>query len=251
MYIHGGRLVAFFGVLLAGASADSTNFPIIHDKGISQGGAHDSDPDPSFFKGGFSNDGPSAASTSISALRVDDHDDGQWVQLSTEQLKFLRSIKGFFRESVEESNRVQHQSRGKAEGEAEKHTSMRRRLVTTVSDETAFNNALGTDSEIEMAADIVLAATVTISGLTGVVINGRGFKVDGNSTVRCFYISSAEVFFSNLTIADGQLVRDRQSQSARFLCDCTNDSRLPLHRLGIPTSFSIPVYSAHPPTPAS
>lgn len=209
--------IAFVGLLFAGASAGSTNFPRIHDKGISLGNVSAHDPDPSFFKG-FSTDGPSAASTDSSVLRTDDHDDGQWVHLSKEQLEFLRSIKGFFHKSksFEESNRVQH--RGKAEEVAEKGTSQRtrRRLITTVSDENAFKNALDTDAEIELAVDIVLSATVTISGLTGVVINGRGFKVDGNSAVRCFNISTAEVLFSNLTIADGQLVRDRHSQSASY-----------------------------------
>jgi hypothetical protein len=79
-----------------------------------------------------------------------------------------------------------------------------RRMVTVVSDETALNNALSNFAEIKLAAHIMLTAPIAISGLTGVVINGNGFKVDGNNAVRCFKVEvGAEVFFFNLTITNG------------------------------------------------
>lgn len=91
-----GSLIILAGVLLegAGAASSSTNFPIIHDQGISQV-EYVSVHDPSFLRGVASTDGPSAASTASSLLQDDDRDDGQWVHLSAVQLEFLQSINGF------------------------------------------------------------------------------------------------------------------------------------------------------------
>lgn len=79
-----------------------------------------------------------------------------------------------------------------------------RRMATTVLNEAALNTALANNAEIELFTDITLTATVTISGLTGLVINGRGYKVDGNNAVICFSVlTDAEVSFIELTITNG------------------------------------------------
>jgi hypothetical protein len=61
---------------------------------------------------------------------------------------------------------------------------------TRVFDKTSLSTALANSAKILLAADITLTATIVISGLKGVVINGNGFKVDGNNSVRCFSIQS-------------------------------------------------------------
>jgi hypothetical protein len=80
----------------------------------------------------------------------------------------------------------------------------RRLSITTVTTEAELTTALNNNARIELAADILLTSTININGLTGVVIDGKGFEINGNDTVRCFYIyNGAEVSLSNLTITRG------------------------------------------------
>ena len=73
--------------------------------------------------------------------------------------------------------------------------------VTTLNE---FTTALSRNNvEIELAADIILTTNIGIRGLTGVVINGNNFKVDGNNAVQCFLIANgAEVSFNDLAITN-------------------------------------------------
>eukprot|EP00613_Pedinella_sp_CCMP2098_P053209 CAMPEP_0171888228 /NCGR_PEP_ID=MMETSP0992-20121227/42894_1 /TAXON_ID=483369 /ORGANISM="non described non described, Strain CCMP2098" /LENGTH=376 /DNA_ID=CAMNT_0012515083 /DNA_START=244 /DNA_END=1371 /DNA_ORIENTATION=+ len=89
-----------------------------------------------------------------------------------------------------------------------------RRMTTatqvSVSTESEFNAAIGTNIVIELTDDIILTATIDIlpqytGQYTGLVINGNGKKVDGQTYRRCFYISNkAEVSFNDLTITNGK-----------------------------------------------
>jgi hypothetical protein len=82
---------------------------------------------------------------------------------------------------------------------------VRRRLTTTtVTTQAELVAALANSVTIVFAADILLTSEVSIDGLTGLVINGKGFKIDGNNAVRCFRIDiGTEVAFANLTITRG------------------------------------------------
>jgi len=80
------------------------------------------------------------------------------------------------------------------------------RPITTAA---MLTSALADNANIELAADITLSSTIDINGVTGVVIDGQLFNVDGNNNngntaVRCFKIGNrAEVTFINLTITNG------------------------------------------------
>lgn len=84
----------------------------------------------------------------------------------------------------------------------------RRRLTATiVTNEAGLTAALANGATIELAADILLTSTVTIDGLTNLVIDGKGFKIDGNNTVGCVAISNgATVALMDLTITRGSTV---------------------------------------------
>jgi hypothetical protein len=84
---------------------------------------------------------------------------------------------------------------------------LNRLLATTVSTQAELTAALANNARIELGADILLTSEVTINGLTGVVIDGKGFKIDGNNSVRCFNIQNgAEVALTHLTITRGSAV---------------------------------------------
>ena len=55
--------------------------------------------------------------------------------------------------------------------------------ATTVSTQAQLTSALVTGNTVDLAADIYLSSTITITGLTSLVINGHGYKVDGQSSV--------------------------------------------------------------------
>jgi hypothetical protein len=58
---------------------------------------------------------------------------------------------------------------------------------------------------INLAADINLTSMIMITNINGLVINGNGFKIDGQSIVRCFSIAGAStnVTMNSLTISNG------------------------------------------------
>jgi hypothetical protein len=80
---------------------------------------------------------------------------------------------------------------------------MSRRLVT-VSTEAAFVASLANDAFIELASNLILASSISIDGFTGVVVNGSGYKLDGNDLVRCLSIqNNAEAAIFDLVITRG------------------------------------------------
>jgi hypothetical protein len=215
----GGRAILLGGILLkrVGASATSTSIPRGRGEGVSQGD-YVSGPGPAHAPS-FSEEGnPSTVTTNPWILKANDRDDGQWIPLSATQLESLQSFRGFFFESQNfaagmgirtlQSDSTSEFKDGRGRAAASSQVAWRQ-MVTAVSDEAAFNTALANSAEIEVWAHITLTATITISGLTGVVINGNGFKVDGNNAVRCFKIQGgAEVSFFNLTITKGYVSGD-------------------------------------------
>ena len=81
-----------------------------------------------------------------------------------------------------------------------------------VSTQAEFVVALVSGNTIELNADIHLNGTsigINITGITGLTINGNGFKVDGNNAVGCFLVQgNSEVAFNNITITRGFAVSD-------------------------------------------
>ena len=87
----------------------------------------------------------------------------------------------------------------------------RRKLTTvTVTTEADLVANLLNDTTIELGADILLTLALIIqSDHTGLVIDGMGlYKVDGQGSVRCFYVAGAavDVVLQNLTITNGYAV---------------------------------------------
>ena len=89
-----------------------------------------------------------------------------------------------------------------------------RRMSVTVTTETQLKNAIANDATIELGGNIVLTpvggenSAITISGVTGLVINGNGYTIgfassdEGNG--KCFRIeSNSEVTMNDLTISNG------------------------------------------------
>jgi hypothetical protein len=56
---------------------------------------------------------------------------------------------------------------------------------------------------INFENDITLTKEIAIDTMTGVEINGNGFKLDGNKAVRCLKITSSVVSINNLVITGG------------------------------------------------
>jgi len=120
-------------------------------------------------------------------------------------------------------------------------------LSNIASDEAELNSALVNDAiyEVEFSNDIALTATIAISGLTGVRINGKGFKVDGQGRVRCFLIENgAEVSFVNLIITNGKKVSFGQQFFHCFPFDLLGRSV----NNTAPTLFCLSRHSAPPKT---
>jgi len=77
--------------------------------------------------------------------------------------------------------------------------------VAFVADPWDLQLALLTDgASVRITADIFLTSTISVSYVTGVIIDGQGlYKIDGQSTHQCLRIWSAQVTFKGLTIAMG------------------------------------------------
>ena len=87
-------------------------------------------------------------------------------------------------------------------------------MSVTVTTETELQNAIANDATIELGGNIMLtpvgggSSAITISGVTGLVINGNGYTIafasldSGNG--RCFLINNnSEVTMNDLTISNG------------------------------------------------
>lgn len=89
--------------------------------------------------------------------------------------------------------------------------------VVTVSNQSELIAALVNGNRIIMSNDIYLVdggtiynvpSGISIQGKTGLTIDGNGFKLDGNATVRCLTVGSqSDVTLINLNITGGYSVR--------------------------------------------
>jgi len=95
-------------------------------------------------------------------------------------------------------------------------------LPTIVTTQAQLTAALANNARIELGADILITSTVSINALTGVVIDGKGFAIDGNNAVQCFNIKqSVELALMNLIVTRGFITVSRrvkkiQRSSAAF-----------------------------------
>jgi len=77
-------------------------------------------------------------------------------------------------------------------------------VAVSVSTEAGLHAAIVAGNTVELAADIDLSAPISIDGITGLVIDGNGHKIDGQGRVRCFYINNgAEVKINKLKVTGG------------------------------------------------
>lgn len=89
--------------------------------------------------------------------------------------------------------------------------------VIPVSSQSELLDALVSGNTITLSNDIFLIDTgsnsggktgISIVGITGLTIDGKGFKLDGQKTARCLFIGDqSDVTFINLSITGGLVVR--------------------------------------------
>lgn len=81
--------------------------------------------------------------------------------------------------------------------------------VIIVSTQSELTAALASGNTISLSNTIKLFDSgISIQGLTGVTIDGNGFKLDGQETVRCLSVGAqSEVTLINLIVAGGYTVR--------------------------------------------
>ena len=83
------------------------------------------------------------------------------------------------------------------------HQSIRLKWVS-VSTAAQLQAAIANHTTITLAGDIFLNITIEIHGKTAVLINGMGFKLDANRSVRCFHIDGgSNVEMRDLIVMNG------------------------------------------------
>ena len=92
------------------------------------------------------------------------------------------------------------------------------RRMVTVTTQAEFVAAIADDTTIELAADIYLSSQIDIDGITGLVINGNGFKIDANASSsdprRCMYIDGgSQVTMNQLTVSGGYVVSEGRERT--------------------------------------
>eukprot|EP00615_Pteridomonas_danica_P016988 CAMPEP_0114377208 /NCGR_PEP_ID=MMETSP0102-20121206/857_1 /TAXON_ID=38822 ORGANISM="Pteridomonas danica, Strain PT" /NCGR_SAMPLE_ID=MMETSP0102 /ASSEMBLY_ACC=CAM_ASM_000212 /LENGTH=412 /DNA_ID=CAMNT_0001531735 /DNA_START=302 /DNA_END=1536 /DNA_ORIENTATION=+ len=79
--------------------------------------------------------------------------------------------------------------------------------VVTVDSQSSLESAIVKDAYLQLNTDIPLTSEITISDITGLIIDGAGFAIDGTGMYRCFYLTldsgSTEVEMRDLTITNG------------------------------------------------
>ena len=76
-------------------------------------------------------------------------------------------------------------------------------VVSEVSSEQELNSSLADNVTISIEADIYLTFTVEINTIAGLVIEGNGFKIDGQQNISCMKIANSSIALNNLTIING------------------------------------------------
>ena len=92
------------------------------------------------------------------------------------------------------------------------------RRMVTVTTQAEFVAAIADDTTIELAADIYLSSQINIDGITGLVINGNGFKIDARASSsdrrRCMYIDGgSQVTMNKLTVTGGYVVSEGRERT--------------------------------------
>jgi len=84
---------------------------------------------------------------------------------------------------------------------------LRSMTVVTVDSQSSLESAIVKDAYLQLNTDIPLTSEITISDITGLIIDGAGFAIDGTGMYRCFYLTldsgSTEVEMRDLTITNG------------------------------------------------
>ena len=79
-------------------------------------------------------------------------------------------------------------------------------IVPEAKTETELKTYIADGGTISIGADIFLTSTVKLNGVTDLVINGNGYKIDGQNLVLCFIISSgSSVELNELIISNGNV----------------------------------------------
>ena len=80
-------------------------------------------------------------------------------------------------------------------------------MVEVVTTEAGLKANIVDDATISIGANIYLTSAVNVSGITGLYIEGNGFRIDAQKKDRCFYITSrSKVTLKNMTITNGYTV---------------------------------------------
>jgi predicted outer membrane repeat protein len=83
--------------------------------------------------------------------------------------------------------------------------------VVVVSDQQGLQLAIESNTTVILSQDIYLTTSISISNVEGFILNGSGFKVDGQQTVSCFTISTnfgVSVFVHDLSVTNGFVYDD-------------------------------------------
>ena len=83
-------------------------------------------------------------------------------------------------------------------------------MVEAVATEDELKSNIVDDVTILIGANINLTSAVNVNGVTGLVIEGNKFEIDGQKKDRCFYIiSGSNVIFKNITMTNGYTVMNQ------------------------------------------
>ena len=87
-----------------------------------------------------------------------------------------------------------------------------------MTNQAEFVEAIADDTTIEVAADIYLSSQIVIYGITGLIINGNGFKIDAGASYSdrrgCIGIAGgSQVTMSQLTVTGGYAVSEGRERT--------------------------------------
>ena len=79
------------------------------------------------------------------------------------------------------------------------------KVSSTVTSKSSFENALITGNTINIAIDFKVNAEIVILDVTGLIVDGHGFMINGGAANRIFYISNTgtELMITDLTFTNG------------------------------------------------
>jgi hypothetical protein len=90
-------------------------------------------------------------------------------------------------------------------------------MVAVVTTEADLKTNIVDDATISIGADILLTSIVNVNNVTGLLIEGNSFKIDGQEKGNCFYITSGSiVILRNMTITNGYAVIKTSFESIMY-----------------------------------